>query len=825
MSNATVNPLSVLLICHSYPPVLGGSEIEAQRVSQALIARGHRVQVVCAGGPPMPPVRDWVDPKGVPVRIYAGRWKGALKDVVFALRVAGMLLRRRNDYDVVYFLMQGLHLAAGLPVSRLLRKPIVMKISGSGVVPFMNKSIFGRLELAWLRKWAHSVMVLNEGMRQEAIDHGLPPEQLLWMPNPVDTDEFAPASEPDHAALRSAHGIPAGASVVFYCGRLAPEKRLDSLLAAFALALKQVPQSLLVLVGDGPTRADLEQQCQRLGIQENVRFVGAVNPAEVAPWLKVADVFALVSVLEGFPCALSEAMSSGVASLVSDIPANRQLIRDGEHGLLAPVGDSAAIAAAMVRLLSDPPLRMQMGQAARKSIQDNYSTSRIADRYESLFRSVTGNNSSAAKPTAPIQASNRLSMPAGNANTMHQGRDKRMTRMLYILPGLVPPGENTSRDKHTYLSEIAEGEILLPVWWRNSAEASAYLQPTFPVYRVGNFRYHQFPAFRLPAFLQRLDVFLFYLRRGWQLHRERKFDVIMAYGTNRPGFAAVVLKWITGAKMIVEIPGMPENAFRYDEPHPGAGSTIKRFFADRLLNFVGRRADCIKLLYPSQLRNYPRLARKKVAIFHDFIPVQTIRSAPDTEKYVLSVGYPWFTKGMDITIRAFRLIASQFPEYKLKLLGHFPDRAPLERLADGCPQIQFLIARPNDEALKIIGACSVYVLGSRTEGLPRVLQEAMAAQRPIVASAVGGVPHYLEHNKHALLCEPQNVEDLAEKMATLLRSSALRERLAFAGREKVMAEIDERAYVRHFDAMLQSVSNKEPVADRNDVQTASLAAQ
>src|SRR5690348_1051179 len=127
-NNARAKPISVLLICHSYPPVLGGSEIEAQRVCEALIARGSRVRVVCAGGDPMPSVRDWVDPKGVPVRIYAGRWKGAMKDIVFALRVAVMLIRERRNYQVLYFLMQGLHLAVGLPIGRILHKPIVMKM-------------------------------------------------------------------------------------------------------------------------------------------------------------------------------------------------------------------------------------------------------------------------------------------------------------------------------------------------------------------------------------------------------------------------------------------------------------------------------------------------------------------------------------------------------------------------------------------------------------------------------------------------------------------------------------------------------------------------
>ena len=390
MKTLSTKPVSVLLICHSYPPVLGGSEIEAQRVCSALIQRGHHIRVVCAGGEPMPTVRDWVDPKGVPVRIYAGRWKGAMKDIVFALRVAGTLIRERKKYEIVYFLMQGLHLATGLPTARLLRKPIVMKISGSGVVPFMSKSTLGRLELAWLRKWAQRVMILNEGMRQEAINHGLSPEQLLWMPNPVDTQEFAPCGPHDRGALRAQFGISPLAPVVLYCGRLAPEKGLPSLLEAFGILIQTVPGARLVLVGDGPSRAELDQQARSLKLEANIHFSGRVDPSQVSSWLKIADVFALVSPSEGFPCAVAEAMSTGVACVVSDIPANRQLIDPDEQGLLVPVGNAGAIAAALLHLIGDNALRERMGQAGRKRILDNYATSYIADRYENLFRSVLG---------------------------------------------------------------------------------------------------------------------------------------------------------------------------------------------------------------------------------------------------------------------------------------------------------------------------------------------------------------------------------------------------------------------------------------------------
>jgi glycosyltransferase involved in cell wall biosynthesis len=381
--------VSILLICQTYPPVIGGSEIEAQRVCSALIRRGHRVTVVCAGGDPMPHARDWIDPQGVPVRMYAEHWNGALKNVVFALRVAGMMIWERRGYHLVYFLMQGLHLAAGLPVAWLLQKPIIMKMAGSGTAPKIYASRIGRQELRWLNRWAKKILILNEGMSQEAVDHGISPDKLAWMPNPVDTNEFSPAAPDEQCQLRSRFGIPDTAPVVMYSGRLAPEKALPTMLDAFAALLKQIPNALLVLVGDGAIRLSLVEQAHQLRLSErNIRFTGRVDPHEVCLWLKIATVFVLVSPAEGFSCALEEAMSTGLPSVVSDIPANRQLIENGVRGILVPVGDSERIAAAIAQLLQDSQLRQRMGEAARAHIMENYSTKHIVARYEDLFQEV-----------------------------------------------------------------------------------------------------------------------------------------------------------------------------------------------------------------------------------------------------------------------------------------------------------------------------------------------------------------------------------------------------------------------------------------------------
>ena len=380
---------SILLIIDTYPPVVGGSEVEAQRVSAALIGRGHQVQVLCAGGPPMPAVRDWVDPAGVPVRILTRHSRGRAKDFAFAGRVAWHLWSHRGRYDIVYFLMQGLHLAAGLPVARMLSKPIVMKVGGSGVIPAMRASRAGRRELDWMRKWGVRILLLNEGMIEEALADGFSRQQLTWMPNPVNVSEFRPAQDGEATAWRRQHGISEQAPVAVYVGRLSPEKGLPELLHGFAAAARQSPDACLVLVGDGSQRAELQAAAAALGLgPAQIRFAGRVPITEVPLWLRASDVFALLSPSEGFSCALLEAMSAGLASVVSDIPANRQLIDPEVHGLVVPFGDRAAAGRAFLRLLGDPHCRQTMGRQARRRVVEAYSTDRVVDRYETLFNEL-----------------------------------------------------------------------------------------------------------------------------------------------------------------------------------------------------------------------------------------------------------------------------------------------------------------------------------------------------------------------------------------------------------------------------------------------------
>lgn len=385
MPSLNSRPTSLLLTTSSYLPIIGGSEIEAQRVCAALQERGHEVLILCPGGPPMPSTQRWTDPRGIRVRSFGNRFPIRLRGYAFALGVVLTLLRRVRHYELAYFLMPGLQVALGVPTAALLGKQIVMKFSGSNEIRKLTQSVIGRLQLRALRQWADRIMILNPMMTEEAVESGLERNKLMWMPNPVDVEEFSPLAGGKRTELRRSLGWAGDDRVILFVGRLAPEKELASLVQGFARVAAERPNARLVLVGDGPCRVSLEDLARQLGVDSRVMFSGQKDPTTVCGFLQCADVFTLVSSLEGFPVSLVEAMATALPVVVSDISANLQLVENEQNGLVAGLREDRSIATALQRLLEDAELRVRMGAAARESIVNRYSTARVVELYETLF--------------------------------------------------------------------------------------------------------------------------------------------------------------------------------------------------------------------------------------------------------------------------------------------------------------------------------------------------------------------------------------------------------------------------------------------------------
>lgn len=197
------------------------------------------------------------------------------------------------------------------------------------------------------------------------------------IPNPVPAVKEGTARLPRKSAER--HTMVA-------MGRLVDQKGFDLLLDAFGQLADQYPDWNLVVMGEGPLRAQLLARARALQLEHQVQFVGEVaDPFSV---LRGADLFVLASRFEGFPNALCEAMACGVAVVSFDCPSGpAEIIRHGIDGILVPPGDVSALAAALDQLMKDQDARKRLASRAPEVVE-RFSRDKVLLLWEQLFKEV-----------------------------------------------------------------------------------------------------------------------------------------------------------------------------------------------------------------------------------------------------------------------------------------------------------------------------------------------------------------------------------------------------------------------------------------------------
>jgi glycosyltransferase involved in cell wall biosynthesis len=379
-------------------------------------------------------------------------------------------------------------------------------------------------------------------------------------------------------------------------------------------------------------------------------------------------------------------------------------------------------------------------------------------------------------------------------------------RILYIHSTLVPPPLDPRTDRFVLLSDSLEGDVLQPTWFRSPEQVEAIFGPgSYPVYTAGRFRYHWFLAYQHHGLRRRLAGLWFYIRTAVQLHRENAFDCLVVYSHMTTGLVAAIVKLLTGAKSIVEVATSPDLVYITERPRPTLRDHVMKLYSDVCLHLSLWFSDRAHLLYPAQLDKYPLLRRVRTSVFHEFVSVAVIPAHKEgSERFVLLVGAPWYLKGADRLIEAFRSLAADFPDVKLKIVGHFPDREPLEALTGGSPQIEILKPVRPAEALQIISQCEILVQPSRCEGMGRVLVEAMSAGIPVIGSDVGGIPHILLDGEVGFVVAGGDPGGLEARMRQLLLDGELRRRMGVKGSVFAHTKLSERVYVELFTEMVEA---------------------
>jgi glycosyltransferase involved in cell wall biosynthesis len=300
----------------------------------------------------------------------------------FALLFPRMAARRaqeildREPVDVLYaYEVHGTLAARKLAERRL---PTVARFQGTVMYPALKDRLL-RLrryeEVLALRLQADLYIMTDDGTRGDEVMAALNPRALaklrFWR-NGLDLDRLRPVQLPERRALRLRLGLPDEAFVLLTSSRLAAWKRVDRAIAAVKGVVDAVPNALLVIVGDGEERFNLERQARDLDVQRHVRFVGAVAHNDVPAYAQCADLFLAVADLSNVGNPLLESMACGLPLIAVDAGATNELVRSGQTGELVPSGEPGLIARAIVRLAGDAGQRQHLAEGARHYAETHF---------------------------------------------------------------------------------------------------------------------------------------------------------------------------------------------------------------------------------------------------------------------------------------------------------------------------------------------------------------------------------------------------------------------------------------------------------------------
>lgn len=321
-------------------PMTGGAETHVFEIFSRLVRRGHDVTVLVAGfrGGASEEIVD-----GVRVRRFANRY--------LYYPMVPWLARREaaKGYDVVVDVLNKLPFLSPWFVPRPCMA-IVHHLFGSTALRQVPLPI---VIVTWLMErlipWAYvrvPILAISPSTRDDLIERGIDGRNIHVVPPGVD--------KTTHRALDDGRNRE---PLVVWIGRLEPYKRADVAIDAIAEVIASIPAARLVFVGAGSARASLESRARSRGLGDRVRFTGFVSEEEKIRWIQDAAVVVQTSEKEGWGMTMIEASICNTVPIASNVEGLRDSVRDGETGLLVRYGDPHALAAAIVRVLTDSALR------------------------------------------------------------------------------------------------------------------------------------------------------------------------------------------------------------------------------------------------------------------------------------------------------------------------------------------------------------------------------------------------------------------------------------------------------------------------------------
>lgn len=380
--------MRIAMVISSYHPIVGGAERQVAQLARLMRASGHEVTVVTRHHRGLSRLES-VD--GIAVHRVAASGPKALRALRFTLGAASALRRIRPDVIHCHSLFTPT--LAGLLAARLTGAPVLAKPMCAGEARDIAAKPLGRLRMALARRGLDALVAITGEIRQELVDLGFAADRIHGIANGVDLARFEPArSVEERRRARLALGLPEAGYLLAYAGRMAAQKRLPLLLAAFHDLAARHPELHLALAG--ANRAAGQEASvggeDETGIDPAMLAhprLHALGPvADMPGFLRAADAFVLPSAREGMSNALLEASAAGLPTVSARIGGNAEIVVEGVSGLMFAPDDRADLARAIERLVADPGLGHRLGAAGRARMEAGFSLPVTASRLLALYR-------------------------------------------------------------------------------------------------------------------------------------------------------------------------------------------------------------------------------------------------------------------------------------------------------------------------------------------------------------------------------------------------------------------------------------------------------
>ncbi len=364
-------------------PYIGGVENHVYYLSEQLIKRGYEVEVICANEPRTNP-REII--KGIKVRRLGYLLKIANTNISLGLPLS--LFRAR--YDIAHAHMPTPWTADWtIIIAKLRGKKSVLTVHNDMSKPSLLGRLVTKLYLNTLfrltLKLADRIIIVNPSWPTSFKEtaHLFKPyaSKIMSIPNGVDTTLFKPS--PTNPSANTILFV----SILDIHHKF---KGFDYLLSAFVKVKKALPDSKLVVVGEGELKVVYEAKAHALGLKDSVEFVGQKTQAETVAYYQSAGVFVLPSTtIEGFGIVLLEALSCGLPVVATNITGLTDEIETNDAGIIVAPSDVDALSAAIIKMLSNPSLAGAMRKRSRQLVERSYSWDKVATNITKLYEEIT----------------------------------------------------------------------------------------------------------------------------------------------------------------------------------------------------------------------------------------------------------------------------------------------------------------------------------------------------------------------------------------------------------------------------------------------------